>query len=258
MANNVFGVFIGGHQIENVNGVIYRGTPVGYYFDNWLSIRSIGVFWEPGLFANWLTFAFLWMQHQMRQFGSIWMSLIFLFALVSTLSIAAVLFFLGCMICRSGAGSGSHTRIIAVLILGIAAIYTLDFSLFSTDYDLSTRWADRFDVSNESNFDRIISIRILTGLISEQPILGVGFSGLFTSWESFGGKSMVFTPLIAWGALGLWSLVLFLPLAIFVLQQGACTRNQVGMLLIIGVMLAKENHLFFASFYLFSFYALRK
>ncbi|MDA9986293.1 hypothetical protein N9E26_01005 [bacterium] len=237
MMNNFLEITITDNSFENINGMSYKGYWFNYVFIDFLKFRNTGVFWEPGIYANWLFISLLLMKYRIVESRPIYNVLIVL-ALISTFSFAA-----GCYLL---AYSFLATQKKGYRVIAVSLALFIAFSIFKEPIIASLE--SRFLSDNVSTTDRITSITIMLELIKSNPISGVGWHNLTLLFTE---GAITATPFVLMATFGVFSLLIFYPLLFSLIVPNL----NILFLVVLAVFLGKENHMFFSMFYLLIFYS---
>lgn len=240
MMNNMFEITITDNSFENINGMKYTGFWFNYVFTHFLKFRNTGVFWEPGIYSNWLFISLLLMKYRLVESRLIFNALIVL-ALISTFSFAA-----GCYLLIYSLMS-SQKKGYRVIVSSLALL--LAFIVFKGS--LIEILEARFVSDNVSTSDRVNSITVLFEIIKSNPITGVGWDNVVLFFAEQEITTTAATPMVLMASFGVFSLLIVYPL----LSSLIVPNFHILCLVALGVFLVKENHMFFSMFYLLIFYS---
>lgn len=238
--NNTYDIILTSAGFTNVHGVEYRGSLLNYVYPNFLKFRNAGVFWEPGLYANWLFIVLLLKKYKIVE-SSIVPFIVIIVAMVTTFSLAGFFYLFLVLIMHI---KNVSYKSVALLLISLAAfIGFYEVVILSID--------ERFAIDNVSTNVRLDSIGALIMLASDNVMTGVGWEAVIANFSDEGIGTLAGTPFVFAASFGILSLLIFYPLV-----DGLIFRNFNLLLLVaLSVFLMKENHLFFSMFYLMIFYS---
>ena len=241
-ANNLFDVTITGGGFTNVNGSEYTGFWWNYVHTNFLRFRNIGVFWEPGLYANWLFLSLMLMAYGLDRRAYIIHVLIIL-TMATTFSFAGWCYlFIYFLIVNK---SNNLRFFLALLAFVIVFIYFNE--VFMTGIE------GRFFSGKVSTTDRLDSYAELFRLIVDNPIIGIGHNGVIERFFEEGITTTAGTPLVIIASFGVISSLVFYPL----IRAIIFPKLHFLLLIALCIYLIKDNQMFFSVFYILTLYSLK-
>ena len=240
VANNVFDVTITGGGFTNVNGVEYTGFWWNYVHTNFLKFRNIGVFWEPGLYANWLFLSLMLMTYGVAKRAYICHVLIIL-TMVTTFSFAGWCYL--CIYFLIVNKSNNYRFFLSLLACVLAFIYFNEL--------LMTGFEERFLSGKMSTTDRLDSYAELFRLMVDNYIIGVGYNGVIEGLFASAITTTAGTPFVFLASFGVFSLLVFHPL----LRAIIFPKFHFLLLLGLGIYLIKDNQMFFSVLFLLILYS---
>jgi hypothetical protein len=251
--------------LENVNGVHYETIIIASLFDEpyITSHASMGIFWEPGVFASFIIVALLLELHfeektSLARVGA------FIVALLTTESTAGILLvpivFASVLMERC-----VKYRLPVFLMLLIGSITLVFLSspilrfLASINPDMFLKLVEDNAVTANT---RIQSPFICLSIFSSGPIFGYGYSGaldLYQSTIAYQGDvdSLTSTSFFLLSAYGLTGIILvLLPLLSVANISKKSAYSKILILIIIVAILNKEPHMTTCFLYALAFYPL--
>lgn len=241
VANNVFDVTITGGGFSNLHGSEYTGFWWNYVHTNFLRFRNIGVFWEPGLYANWLFLSLILMTYGLDRRAYIFHVLIIL-TMVTTFSFAGWCYlFIYFLIVNK---SNNLRFFLALLACVIVFIYFKE--VFMTGID------ERLFSGKVSTTDRLDSYAELFRLHMDNSIIGVGYNGVIERFFEEAITTTAGTPFVIIASFGVFSLLVFYPL----LHAIIFPKFHFLLLIALCIYLIKDNQMFFSVFHLLILYAI--
>ena len=240
VANNVFNLTITSSGFTNVNGVEYTGFWWNYVHTNFLKFRNIGVFWEPGLYANWLFLSLMLMAYGLDRRAHIF-HVILILTMITTFSFAG-----WCYLFIYFLTVNNSSKLRFILALLASAIFSIYFNEI-----LMTGIEDRLFSGKMSTTSRLDSYAELIRLIANNPIIGVGYNGVIESFSAKVITTTAGTPFAIVASFGIFSSIVFYPLF------RALTFPNFHFLLLIAlcIYLIKDNQMFFSVFILLILYS---
>lgn len=261
VATNFFDISLPLPEFTNINGVQYKSGYLFFVYNNHMAFRNMGAFWEPGIFATYITFAALILvKFRDVKYRKTIFALFFL-ALITTISTAAFLFmaliaafyvtdkFKGALsqllLCYAG------ILVFLLLVLWIDSIKEALVMLFPQVFSKLTN-SDSASVS-----ERLSSPENNIKLFLQSPFFGHGMTDSLTKYMQLTKAAQTSTStyfLSAFGAAGIFYSIAWL-VGVFKLNQPLMIK--VLLLIFVISFLNKEPHYFFTITYIALFYLLK-
>jgi hypothetical protein len=256
---NVFNVDLYLFKIENVNGVSYHIGLLYVYLDGFLQFRNVGVFWEPGIYASFITLA-LCLElffHDNRRKKRIY---ILLTTLLTTFSSAAAVFlivYLFLVVVVQGDIKFNAKKFV-VFLIGMFGFCLICYLLYLSAGNLGVdpfRVFDKLLNPEDTEGDRFASPINSLKVFSESPVFGWGLSDGLAQYLSVSTISLTATSfyyLAVFGVFGFfYSVMLIFGISML---RGVSLTSKITIASLVFIILNKEPHVYFTISYIFLFY----
>ncbi|MCU8297444.1 hypothetical protein OC521_08460 [Vibrio vulnificus] len=252
---NLTNITIPSIQIVNSNDIIYHYMGVYSYFDGFMQFRNNAIFWEPGIFASFLILA-LYMEMYFYNNERFVRVFVFFIALITTLSSAGiVLFFLFLLsLIIKYRVSFKTILIFAISSLLVLGVLYMVLDVINTHSIDPMRSINKLMNPTETERHRIESPINLLYLFSLNPFFGLGLDGAINEYSRLSTISLTSTSLFYLSSFGIMSIILFMPVGVFLWTNKGRFFEASIILLIYVIIINKELHLYFTSQYIVMFY----
>ena len=244
----------------NVNGYPYKGAIVFFLYDNFLIFRNIGPFWEPGIFATYLTMALIIsisIVHKKKLL--IWS--IFVVGLISTFSTASILFLIMIPAYWMSLLSKDRLKTGLVLLSGFSlmvAVYLNLSFLLNTLFEIVPFQFAKFAAEDSISLDaRLFSPATNLEIFFEKPFLGHGFDGHMSKYWVNISSSQTSTSTAFLAVMGIPGIFYSLIWLVGFAKLNIPFASKTILFVFIFSALNKEPHTFFTITYICLFYLLR-
>ena len=192
--------------VKNVNGVEYG---IGILF-NYIKVypeRNCGIFWEPGIFASYLTLAIVFESITKPKSISWFRILLFVFTIITTTSSAGyalLILTIGVVMLRDSRLSGYKKIFAMCIILVIGAIVlNLDSIILNTALS-NNEYLIKLTSTRLSESSRITAIFHNLSIFRKNPLLGAGINSVLSQMSSWADISTTTYMLSIFGIMGLF------------------------------------------------------
>ena len=192
--------------VKNVNGVEYG---IGILF-NYIKVypeRNCGIFWEPGIFASYLTLAIVFESITKPKSISWFRILLFVVTIITTTSSAGyalLILTIGVVMLRDSRLSGYKKIFAMCIILVIGAIVlNLDSIILNTALS-NNEYLIKLTSTRLSESSRITAIFHNLSIFRKNPLLGAGINSVLSQMSSWADISTTTYMLSIFGIMGLF------------------------------------------------------
>ena len=190
---------------KNINGVEYG---IGILF-NYIKVypeRNCGVFWEPGIFASYLSLAIVFESITKSKSISWCRILLFVISIITTTSSAGyvlLVFAIGIVLLRESQLSG-YKKILAICIIIIIGVLALNIDNIILDTSLSNNaYLIKLTSERMKGSSRITAIFHNLRIFGKNPIFGAGINNVLSQMSSWADISTTTYMLSIFGVFGL-------------------------------------------------------
>ena len=200
--------------VKNVNGVEYG---IGILF-NYIKVypeRNCGIFWEPGIFASYLTLAIVFESITKPKSISWFRILLFVVTIITTTSSAGyalLILTIGVVMLRDSRLSG-YKKIFAMCIIIVIGVIVLNLDSIILNTTLSNNeYLIKLTSTRLSESSRVTAIFHNLSIFRKNPLFGAGINSVLSqmiSWADistttymlsiFGIMGLFYTIFIVWG-----------------------------------------------------------
>lgn len=237
--NNTYDIILTSSGYTNVNDMEYRGFFLNYVYPDFLKFRNIGLFWEPGIFANWLFIVLLLKKYKIVESTAV-SSTILILTMITTFSFAGFIYLALILMMQIKNISYKSVLLLSIMLFAFINFYEA----------INLYFENRLNINNLSTSDRLNSLSALVKLGSDNIMTGVGWEEVIKYFSDKEISTMAGTPFILVASFGIFSLFVFYPLIIFFIRN-----MNLYLIIAFSIFLIKENHIFFSIFYLIIFYS---
>lgn len=229
--------------VKNVNGVEYG---IGILF-NYIKVypeRNCGIFWEPGIFASYLTLAIVFESITKPKSISWFRILLFVVTIITTTSSAGyalLILTIGVVMLRDSRLSGYKKIFAMCIILVIGAIVlNLDSIILNTALS-NNEYLIKLTSTRLSESSRITAIFHNLSIFRKNPLLGAGIDSVLSQMSSWADISTTTYMLSIFGIMGLFYTI-FIVWGIFS-QKHINDFVKLLMFFILVLIVNKEPHI---------------
>ena len=245
--------------VENVNGVRYYNGVLFFVFEGYVQGRNTGPFWEPGLFATFLTLALV-MEICFKENYTKFNVLIYLLTLLSTQSTAGyfMIIFVGLLLLSRKIKGAISILGFFLMVLSIIIAYINYEAILLYLVVAFPRVFSKMLYQTSSTSDRIISIVTNLKIFIKHPFLGTGLGGvdeLYSRLTTATQTATSFYFLAAFGIMGMSYLFFWIYALLKTKRLSIVTR--ITLVIMVVLILNKEPHTFFTATYISLFYLLQ-
>lgn len=189
---------------KNINGVEYG---IGILF-NYIKVypeRNCGVFWEPGIFASYLSLAIVFESTTKSKSVSWFRILLFVVSIITTTSSAGyalLVLTIGIILLRDSQLSG-YKKILAICIIIIIGVTALNIDNIILNTSLSNNaYLIKLTSERLKQSSRITAIYHNLSIFCKNPLFGAGISNVLSQMSSWADISTITYMLSIFGVLG--------------------------------------------------------
>jgi hypothetical protein len=244
----------------NANGIPYLSGFLFFVYDNHLTYRNMGPFWEPGIFGTYLSLTIFILLNNDYKYKKMSL-LILVITLITTMSTAAMifLFLLICYWVASIRLSASMQRV--MFLLGISSAILLFLSLGPLLGFLAEVFPSLFSkftaAESMSVGERVASPITNLEIFASNPYFGLGLIDALTEYSKLTYASQLSTPTFFLAAFGVGGGVYSLAwLYGLFRQKNISVMAKLILFVFIFSFLNKEPHYYFSLTYILMFYLL--
>jgi hypothetical protein len=245
-------------EITNDNGMSYRHIYILFVFSSeYMSHRNTGIFWEPGIFASYLSLALILTTHVKFKKDSLVTAFISLTMLTTYSVLGYILLILTLAVKYSNSVSKKvFIAIVLLCLVGIGMMFHQEALNTFSEY-LPSMAAKVSSPDSNSLVHRIQSPLLNFHIFMESPLFGSGLNAVNDIYESntdIAQTSTMTYYMAAFGVFGfLYSVIVFYAT---VLNKALCKSflSRIATFVIIIIILNKEPHIYFCFTYIILFY----
>ncbi|MEM8682863.1 MAG: hypothetical protein AAGF72_05485 [Pseudomonadota bacterium] len=259
-AVNFLGVSLPLPTFVNANDMPYKAGFLFFVFDNHLTFRNTGPFWEPGIYGTYLALALLATAALDRH--RLLFRVILTVTLVSTMSTASILFLaiLAGMLLISGTNKTWQNA--AWWNFGFVALVLLVLNLESVLGLLAETWPRIFSkftaAQSISILERTTSPTINLQIFAESPFFGLGLNGAIIEYTRLTDVSQTSTVTFLLAAIGIVGGTYFVGVVHGVFRQSSFSLlARIALVALALSAINKEPHYYFTLTYVLLFYSVQ-
>lgn len=192
--------------VKNVNGVEYG---IGILF-NYIKVypeRNCGIFWEPGIFASYLTLAIVFESITKPKSISWFRILLFVVTIITTTSSAGyalLILTIGVVMLRDSRLSG-YKKIFAMCIIIVIGVIVLNLDSIILNTTLSNNeYLIKLTSTRLSESSRVTAIFHNLSIFRKNPLFGAGINSVLSQMSSWADISTTTYMLSIFGIMGLF------------------------------------------------------
>lgn len=246
-------------EVKNFNGAIYQTGIIWnrYRYSLNYSHRIIGFFWEPGLFATYLSIALIieFLKHEYYRKMDV---ILFVIAILLTQSSAGYLLLCLVLFIPATNYDGKWKKLV-ILSLGIFTVIVAVFSesIYSTIIGSSNPVFQKFDFSSGNGASRLLSLQANYSMLLENPLFGLGLAGANNTYalrmSLFGQAAQTSTSFLYAAAFGIFGFVYTLVFILSIARMAKIKKiTKISAIILIVIVLNiinKEPHTLFLFTY---------
>lgn len=246
--------------MNSANNVSY-GVGYIFFYITYIPQRNCGIFWEPGIFASFLTIAIIFETMYKKDKKSIFRVLLFIITIITTKSTAAygLLLFVFFYLVMNKLNASSDKIIIYIVIFMIFIILIMIFYNYSSIIIklglTSNPVINRLVIENLKNESRFMSIIHNLKMFTKRPIFGWGFRYAYEKVEHVADISTSTFLLNVFGIFGFQ--YTFLWIYGILKNKKANIFVNLTILIIFIMILNKESHTSFIFSWCIFFYFIK-
>jgi hypothetical protein len=249
-------------QYRNVKGMPYLSGYVFFVYDNHLTYRNMGPFWEPGIFGSYLAVALLLLVSNKGRFKNVFFAILSL-CMISTMSTASSLFLLLAIGYWLTVGySGVMLRFL-ILLIGIIFMVLIIFYLPQIMVSLADALPSLFSKFNAEDSasisERVASPITNIKLFFIKPYFGFGLAQQLENYKMYTDAAQTSTSTFFLSSFGGMGVIYTLSWLYGVIKQNRISlMSRFIILVFVFSILNKEPHYYFTLTYIILFYLVKR
>lgn len=249
-------------QYRNVKDMPYLSGYVFFVYDNHLTYRNMGPFWEPGIFGSYLAVALLLLVSTKGRYKKIFFAILSL-CMISTMSTASSLFLLLAIGYWLTVGYSSVMLRFLMMLIGIIFIILIVFYLPQILVSLADALPSLFSKftaeDSASISERVASPITNIKLFFMNPYFGLGLAQQLENYKIYTDAAQTSTSTFFLSSFGGMGVIYTLSWLYGVIKQnGISLMSRFIILIFVFSILNKEPHYYFTLTYIILFYLVKR
>lgn len=249
-------------QYRNVKDMPYLSGYLFFVYDNHLTYRNMGPFWEPGIFGSYLAVALLLLVSTKGRYKNVFFAILSL-CMISTMSTASSLFLLLAIGYWLTVGYSSVMLRFLIMLIGIIFMILIVFYLPQIIVSLADALPSLFSKftaeDSASISERVASPITNIKLFFMNPYFGLGLAQQLENYKIYTDAAQTSTSTLFLSSFGGMGVIYTLSWLYGVIKQnGISLMSRFIILIFVFSILNKEPHYYFTLTYIILFYLVKR